>query len=257
MSLKVIARFTTAGLLAAVGGICAHAGVIANAQISLKQLQIVPSAGTLTFMEPWMAEAFAQGQNSLGELDQNFDGPGSTASATGIVTYVAASGAGDANLVTAGASSLLHIPGQDLAAANGTGRGTLTSTFEITGGSGSVNVQYLANVTRILTLSTDAFGLLAGGEVVFTLSRDGNDVLFSDDVNSVGASSSFNSTISGTQSQSELLMYNTPYSLLVEVDAESQGINTSPEPATLGLTIVPLALAFGARRLKIFHRYFG
>lgn len=255
MSLEGVVRFTVVGILAAIGSPYAHASVIANAQIGLTRLQIIPSAGTVIFLSPWMAEAFAQAQNSLGELDQNFDGPGNTASATGMVTFVNASGAANASLLMAGASSFLHITGD--AAASGTGRGTLTSMFEITGGSGAVNVQYMADVTRMLALSTDAYGQLAGGEVIFTLTRDGVVVLFSDDIRSIGPSSMFNSSNSGTQSQTETLQYNTPYLLLLELDAESQGTNVTPEPATLWLILGPLGLTFVVRHLRIIRRISG
>lgn len=107
MNLKVVVRSV---LLAAIGCVSLRATVIADAQLSLTSLQITPTTGTFTLVSPWMATAFAEAQNSIGELDQHFDGPGLTANATATVTDVTTSGSADATLLTAGTSSTLDIP---------------------------------------------------------------------------------------------------------------------------------------------------
>jgi len=50
-----------------------HATAIATSQISFSNLQIVPASGTVVFLDQWTAEAFAQAQNSLGELVNQSD----------------------------------------------------------------------------------------------------------------------------------------------------------------------------------------
>lgn len=143
-----------------------------------------------------------------------------------------------------------------LMAARGTGQSSLTSMFEITGGTGAVNVQFMANVARSIALSTDAFGQFAKEEVIFSLLLDGNQVLFSDDLASIGPNDSFSMMVSGIQSQMETLQFNTIYTLGVYLDPEPKGINGTPEPATIWLIGVPVGLFVAGRRLRIFHRYF-
>lgn len=253
MNLKVLVR---SGLLAAIGCASLRATVICNAQISLTSLQILPTTGTFTLVTPWMATAFAQGQNSLGELDQHFDGPGLTASATATVTGVNASGSADASLLTAAASSMLNISGMGLMTASSTGQSALTSMFMITGGTGPVNVQFMANVTRTISLSTDAFGQFAEEEIIFSLLLDGNHVLFSDDLASIGSNDSFSMMISGIQSQMVTLQFNTVYTVGSYFDVDTPpNMNGIPEPATIWLIGGSLGLFVAGRRLRIFHRY--
>jgi hypothetical protein len=254
MNLKVIVR---SGLLAVIGCVSLRAGVIANASISLTSLQIVPTTGTFTLVSPWMATAFAQGQNSLGQLDQHFSGPGLTANATAMVTDVTASGSADANLLTAGASSMIDISGTGLMTASSTGQSSLTSMFEITGGTGSVNVQFTANVTRMIALSTDSFGMFAEEELISSLLLDGSQVLFSHDLASIGPNDSFSMTISGAQTQMETLQFNTVYTLGYYSDDDTYpNMNGIPEPATIWLIGVPLGLLLVRRRLRISNHYF-
>jgi len=255
MNLKVFVRSV---LLALIGCVSLRATVIANAQISLTSLQIVPTTGMFTLVSPWMATAFAQGQNSLGELDQVFDGPGLTANATAMVTDVTASGSADASLLTAGASSMIDISGMGLMTASSTGQSSLTSTFMITGGTGSVNVQFTANVTRTIALATDAFGQFAEEELISSLLLDGNQVLFSHDLASIGPNDSFSMMISSAQTQMETLQFNTVYTLGYYSDDDTYpNMNGMiPEPATIWLIGVPLGLSIAGRRLRIFHRYF-
>ena len=254
MNLKVVVRSV---LLAVLGCVSLRATVTSNASISLTSLQIVPAAGTFTLVSPWMATAFAQGQNSLGQLDQQFSGPGLTENATAMVTDVAASGSADANLLTAGASSMIDISGMGLMTGSSTGQSSLTSMFEITGGTGSVNVQFTANVARMIALSTDAFGQFAEEELISSLLLDGNPVLSSLDLASIGPDSSFNMMVSGTQTQTETLQFNTVYSVDYVFDNDNYpNINGMiPEPATIWLIGVPLGLFVAGRRLRIFPRY--
>jgi hypothetical protein len=255
MNLKVIVR---SGLLAFIGCASLRATVIANAQVSLTSLQITPITGTFSLVSPWMATAFAQGQNSLGQLDQVFDGPGLTANATAMVTDVTATGSADANLLTAEASSMIDISGTGLMTASSTGQSSLTSMFMITGGTGSVNVQFTANVTRMIALSTDASGQFAEEELISSLLLDGSQVLFSHDLASIGPDSSFNMMISGAQTQTETLQFNTVYTLGYYSDDDTYPNRNGmiPEPATIWLIGVPLGLSIAGRRSRIFHRYF-
>src|SRR4051794_1060878 len=49
-----------------------QASAIVNSSLTLTQLQILPSSGTLHFLSPITATAFTEALTSLGELDQQF-----------------------------------------------------------------------------------------------------------------------------------------------------------------------------------------
>lgn len=257
IAFRALVPLSALGLLAG----SARADVVANADISFSNIVISASSGTIDF-SGWTASSFAQGQNSLGESAANCSsplnscmdvGPGNAATAAAVVTYVSAAGSADATALTGAASSQVHIPGMDNASANGDGIASLTGTFEITGGAGSVEVTYSTSLLESLLLTTDVFGQIASGEITFSLSRDGAlaPVLFSNQSQTIGPSTSFSYTNSGPLTNSELLDYNTPYSLTLEIDAESSGLNTPvPEGAPFwpGLTLLLLACAAYSKR---------
>ena len=136
--------------------------------------------------------------------------------------------------------------------------GALSGTFEITDTTGManpVNVLFSAALSYSQNLVTDAFGQQAYSEVIFQLSLP--DVgavpfLFLDNPLTIGPSTTLAAAGTPTLSSSTSrlgLLTNTPYSIYIEADAESSGINTSPEPSSLLLMAAGL-LALLARKLK-------
>ena len=75
-------------------------------------------------------------------------------------------------------------------------------------------------------MTTDALGVLAETETIFSLDLDGESVLFDFNLLSIGASDhdtlSFMQTLSGQRS----LEFNKRYFVLVQADVESEIINT-------------------------------
>ncbi len=95
---------------------------IAYSDITFSNLRIVPSSGTIQFFGPWLAEAFAQASNSLGQRDQSSVNP---AGAT--VTYASGLGVAsaiDVTRLTGSAASDVRIPGNSVAQASSVGPGT-------------------------------------------------------------------------------------------------------------------------------------
>ena len=224
-----------------------YADAVAITSISFSNLGIDASSGTVQFLDVWSSQAFAQGQNSLGEIDQEFNSnTGSNSTITAAVTYAGASGTAVVAPLSGGASSYANIPGAINAEADSTGIGNLSNFFEITGGTGSVDVTFSVLIVSSNSVSTDQFGVLAYSENVFGLEVNGQPELTLDQLLEVGPSSSGSLTFNETLSTTVPLTFGTPYSFVVsEADSESQAIDTTPEPATASLAFIGLA-ALGA-----------
>ena len=241
-----------------------YATAIATSTLSFSNLRISPAAGSFAFVDldgngapdPWTLEAFADARNSLGEsatMNPMQPGPG-TAKADAIVTFADGHGMASALAsppalnVTGSASSNINLPGCDVSWASSTGRGRLSNTFMLTGGTGAVAVQFGADLTGGLQVMTDACGVLAETEVFFSLEVDGDPTLFPDPIPllSIGPSDSDTLSVSQSLSKTLTLQFDTPYFLLLEVDSESRGVNAVPEPSTLVLLLTGLGLLLTA-----------
>jgi hypothetical protein len=222
-----------------------RADVIVSTSLSLTGLQISPSSGTLQILSPLTASAFAQAQDSLGGLDQQFNSvDDGTTSASALTLLASASGAASAPLLHANAGSGVNISGLE-AAASSVGRGSLQGSFEITGATAPVNVQFQAMLQGDQSLSTPGTGQSATSEVIFTLilpDLPNQPLLFFDNPLTIGANDSGSNTTSPTLTASVTLQPNTEYSLITEVDAESSGQNAIPEPSSLLLLLTVLVL---------------
>lgn len=229
-----------------------RADVIVSTSLSLSELQISPSSGSLQILSPLIASAFAQAQDSLGGLDQHFNSVGDgTTSASALTLLATASGAASAPLLDANGSSGINISAIG-AAASSVGRGSLSGSFEIIGTAAPVTVQFRAMLQTDQSLSTPVTGQSATSEVIFNLDLPdlpNQPLLFFDNPLQIGPNDSISSMTSPTLTASVVLDPNTPYSLITEVDAESSGLNTVPEPSSLLhlLTVLVLFAFFVAR----------
>jgi hypothetical protein len=213
------------------------------------------------FILPMTASAFAAALDSLGGSDSNFDSQDDAAVAVSAsTTLVTAAAAASALDQTVSASSGINIPA-DLDAFASTSSGpnaSLSGSFQIVDGTDQanpVNVTIAALLSYSQSLATDANGLQANSEVIFQLSLpdvDANPYLFFDSPLQIGSSDTLSTSGSPTLSgdpASLALLTNTPYAFFLEADAESSGLNTSPEPSTF-LLIAGALLPVVARRLK-------
>src|SRR5437016_2003652 len=152
------------------------ATAIAFSNLSFSNLTIAPATGSTTLDDLWFLQAFASANNSLGESDAqfNFGFSPDAISASATVTWATASGTATAlgdppDLDVAGsANSGVNIPGAGSAAAFSTGLGTLSNSFSLSG-IDPVMVLFAIDLTGMLQVLTDAFGLLASTETIFNL----------------------------------------------------------------------------------------
>lgn len=232
------------------------ATAIGSSTIGCSNLAINPAAGSLTLSGVWSLQGFASANNSLGQSDAQFNSASSpgTASATAAVTWGTASGSATAlgdppSLnVLCNASSSANIPGNGSAAAFATGLGTLSNSFTLSG-TAPVNVQFAIDLTGALQVLTDALGLLAGTETIFSLQVDGNQLLFFDLPLLIGPGQTLSQSFDTRLSNSIMLDPGVSHFIYLEVDSESQA-QTRPisEPGSTGLLLTGLALGLFARR---------
>jgi len=211
-----------------------NAMAIAASQISFSSLQIIPDSGTVVYLDSWTAEAFAQAQNSLGELDNQFDfSVGGMAMANAIAMFAIGHADAGAVSLTGNASGSLNIAGSIDAQAISIGRTTLFNSFMITGGSGPVDVDFSTDLTGLLHVFTDSFGQQAFADMNLSLQLDGDTVLFHHSELSVGPNSpSMTLPVATTLNGMRTLTFDTSYFVLVEGELDPMGIHVVPEPST-------------------------
>jgi hypothetical protein len=114
-----------------------------------------------------------------------------------------------------------------------------------------VSVNLTAPLSGDQSLMTTGDGVSASSEIIFeALLPDVSitPILFYDNPLSIGPNTTLVSPLSTTLSASETLMANTPYLLIVGVDAESSGLSMAPEPSLCALTALGLLGVFAVRR---------
>lgn len=222
------------------------ATAIANSSIDFANLEISPDSGTVVLLDLWTLAAFAEANNSLGEADADFDTALSPAMANAAASVAFAAASGNATAlgdppdfeVTGSAASSVNIPGCDPAAAFAKGLGTLFNSFVITGGTGTVNVDFGVDISGALKVMTDDCGVKAETETIFSLELDGNPILFRHDLLSIGPNSSQTLTFSERLATTVSLDFDTEHFLLLQLDSESSGL--VPEPPMIALLLVGL-----------------
>ena len=224
----------------------ARAEADASSSLLFTNLAISPMSGTLVMLTNWQGSAFAQ----AGVNNQYSSGIPSVADATG--DYSLAHGQSTALSlmgmdVNGAANGSASVPGQITASDQSAGRGSVSSSFMITGGSGSVDVLFSATALGSVSVFTDTYGESAQAEAIFALEVNQNPALFTDNLLSIGSDDSASQMISDPLSQTVTLNYNTAYSLWLETDAEAM-VSNVPEPSTWALALLGLGTACAAAR---------
>jgi hypothetical protein len=241
------------------------ADVVVISSLSLSQLQIVPTSGTLQILSPFSASANAQAQDDISGMNSQFNQVNDSAtSAAAATAFAIASGAASSVSLTASAASGVNIP-EITSFASSTGQSGLgvdfggTGQFEIVSPSNTtVTTSFNAGFTGAQSLTTTGGGQFATSEIIFNLMLpdlgSNSSVLFYDNPLSIGPNGMLMGSFSNTLMSSVDLQTNTPYSLLLEVDAESSGYNFVPEPSysfLTGCSFFVILLAGGVWRAKL------
>lgn len=170
----------------------AHAEADASAQISFTSLTIDPATGTVQ-----MSSGTTSGSDTLNFVDTD--------------------------------STAVSVPGQVAATGQGTGQAEVQGTFEIIGGSGMVNVNFLTAFNGALSAFTDNYGQSASTEAVLTLNVGGNTVLNNISQFSIGQSQKNDQSFSTTIQDTIPLNFNQQYAFILSSQAKVQTVN-APEP---------------------------
>ncbi|BBJ24475.1 hypothetical protein [Candidatus Nitrotoga sp. AM1P] len=237
------------------------ATAIANSMLEFKNLSITPTAGGISLDGSWFFETFAHADNSLSQIDENFT-PGSspgTVSASGAVTWASATGTASAPnapsdfLVSGSAQSDVNLPGPGAAAAFGKSRSTLFNSFTLSGGGPNVDVQFAIDISGLLNVMTDAFGMFAQTQTVFTLEVDGTPILFQNNFLSIGPgdsdTQSFSTHLSNTVTLAAFDLDGSPLSHFLLLEAENDPRGRIPEPP-VGLLLITGLVALAATRRR-------
>jgi hypothetical protein len=226
----------------------ALATAIATGSVSVTNLTITPTSGTVVFGTPWTAQSFAQAQNSLCGCDSQFNSSlGGTAQADAMVLFAQGHALTDASGLTLSASDAVNISGAGVMAANAIGQSTLFNTaFSITGGSGSVDVTFSALLNMAQFLFTDPNGVFARNDTSFQLSIDGQTLLFMDLSNQIGSNATLSDGFSGSLSDTVTLNFDQNYTLFGTAEDDPSGYDT-PEPPSGSLLLLGAALLAAQR----------
>jgi hypothetical protein len=258
-------RLLFAGLCVCSSATLLRADVFAEAIQQLEQLSFTSSAGSVVFIGSNNGTVTGTASDSLSGQSQQ------TQSGTGPLTFdvstppvivnnvelggAVAVGSADASKLTSDNAAVVALT---TIAESGAARATntLTGTIEIVGATGPATL----NVSAVLSgvgnfLATDAFGLSASSEVLFSVSLSNGDTpVFFDNLESVSGPNqqknfNFNQTLTGTS----VLQAGTSYTFTAVEDSIVNGSNSAtvtPEPSYLILSIVLLSGLITVRRWK-------
>ena len=248
-SLRSFVQILLLGLLLGTSS-SAYADAISSTSVSLTNLQIVPTSGTIVFFLPEFSpgtRAFARAINSFGEESVEVAESLTSSQANAHVTFAGASALSDFTNFSFNANSNLMLS-DCLCSAFSVGQAFLLESFMITGGTGTVTVNVSALLQTMQTVMTEQTGLLAESNIFVGLTVGNLTDHFSfDSALRIGPNSLMNRETQEQLSRTLTLEFGKEYSLSLSLSANSIGAEV-PEPATVVLLVS--GLGFMARFVK-------
>lgn len=235
----------------------ADADTIAITSISLSNLQLVPTSGTIVFSGPQTgsrttasAAASNSATNGLFEESSTFSQSPTRAEAVTTITLASAAGVSDFPNSLFSATSNVTLSGCTCTG-EAEALASLNESFMIVGGTGNVNVTLSALFQSIHILTTDELSLFAASQNDLVLQIGGVDTFFFHFGFSI-PSGSVNSDIQNQISQVLTLQFNQQYTLGLFLRANSRAAqNEVPEPATVVLLVSGLGFMAGFVRKRL------
>ena len=226
----------------------AFADTLSLTTVTLTNLQIVPSSGTVVFSTPQFGSpttASGAAANSLGEEDGDSAVSPTFAQAFTTVTFASAGGAAELSSMSLNAVTNVTLSGCGCSAEN-EGQGALRLSFMIVGGTGPVDVTFSALTETIQNLVTDQLSLFAVSETRIFLNVIDVATFSFDSSLRIGPNEVTVRDTQRTISEVVTLQFNQQYNVLVSGLAVSRAAQTEvPEPATIVLLISGLGFMTG------------
>lgn len=261
------------GIIALVLGVPGISGAseIATGNLTVTNLAITPAAGSsISLLMDWDIQALAEARNSLGDSDQQADysASGGLVAADGVITWANRAASVLAPLtsppvldLTASASSRADIPAEPPCCLENWGYamadGTAINGLIVTGGSGSVAVDFSAALSSAMSVSTDS-SAQAWTELVFVLEifdtlpeiggvpQDQVVLYERKRLACDGPNCSRSDALGQPPTTRRFLDYDIPYYFVLQVDSESQV--RVPVPSSALLLLAGLGAVVRRRR---------
>lgn len=226
----------------------AYADTISITTVSLSNLQIIPTSGTVVISAPQSGLQTAAGAAAVNSFDEEGGGlqqdPTHSEASTSI-TFASVNSVSDFPTLALSANTNVTLSGCGCEAET-EANAVLRLSFTIVGGTGPVDVTFSALTQTIQTLVRDQFSTFAVSETrIFLNLIDVTTFSFDSRLRAMPNEAI---TLEAQRLLSEVvtLQFNQQYTLLVSLNAVSRaGQNEIPEPATVILMVSGLGLMGG------------
>jgi hypothetical protein len=250
-SLRTFVQILLLGLLLGTSS-SAHADAISMTAVSVTDIQLVPTSGTVLF---FATQATPRGFANAVATD-GFEGPSNEqqsptlAQASINIGFAGASAVSDVTNMTLNANSNVMLD-ECVCAAESEGLAILRTSFMIVGGTGNVNVNLSSLLGTTQNIMLDQFTLTAVSEtrISFQVFSGTTEIFSFDSTLRIGPTGPTSQELERQLSEILNLQFNTEYTLSVLAIANSRATQSEvPEPASVILLVS--GLGFMARFVK-------